>query len=97
MHRQDIDRCLRRVGQYLQLQDLTGEIIIMGGAFMTLVLKQREATKDVDAYFATHAEAIREAAARVAEEYGLPYDWLNDAVKGFMYSASTAPHRGPFR
>ena len=86
MHRQDMERWLRRVGELLQVQGLTGEIVIVGGAFMTLVLQQREATKDVDAYFATHAEAIREAAARVSEEYGLPPDWLNDAVKGFMYA-----------
>lgn len=86
MYREEIERCLRRVGEHLHVQGLTGEIVIVGGAFMTLVLRQREATNDVDAYFATHAEAIREAAGRVAEEYGLPPAWLNDAVKGFMYA-----------
>jgi hypothetical protein len=35
---------------------------------MTLVLQQREATKDVDAYFASNAAAIREAATRVARD-----------------------------
>jgi predicted nucleotidyltransferase len=86
MDRAEIERLLRRVGGYLQEQDLTGEILLVGGAYMTLVLRQRETTKDVDAYFAAHAEAIRTAAARVAHESGLPADWLNDAVKGFLYT-----------
>ncbi len=83
--RDDIERHLRQVGNHLESEGLTGEILILGGAYMTLVLRQRDATKDVDAYFATHAEAIRAAAVRVAHEHGLPTDWLNDAVKGFLY------------
>lgn len=85
MQREEIERYLRQVGRYLNEQGLTGEILILGGAYMTLVLQQREATKDVDAYFVANAAAIREAAARVAGEHGLPADWLNDAVKGFLY------------
>ncbi len=86
MNRDEIEENLCRVGSHLHEQGLTGEILLVGGAYMTLVLRQREATKDVDAYFAAHAEAIREAAARVALENGLPADWLNDAVKGFIYA-----------
>lgn len=85
MQRAEIERYLREVGHYLDEQNLTGEILILGGAYMTLVLQQREATRDVDAYFASNAAAIREAAARVARDHGLPADWLNDAVKGFIY------------
>lgn len=90
MHRDEIERHLRQVGRYLDEQGLTGEILIVGGAYMTLVLRQREATRDVDAYFAANAAAIREAAARVAQEQGLPTDWLNDAVKGFLYTQPPA-------
>ncbi|MDP2935118.1 MAG: hypothetical protein Q8O86_01350 [Dehalococcoidia bacterium] len=82
----EIKDYLRQVGHYLHEQSLTGEILLVGGAFMMLVLQQRKTTKDVDAYFAAHPEAIREAAARVARERGLPADWLNDAVKGFLYT-----------
>ena len=85
MHHDEIERYLREVGLRLRGKDLFGEILILGGAYMTLVLRSRGATRDVDAYFARHAEAIRQAAAHVAQEHGLPEDWLNDAVKGFLY------------
>lgn len=52
---------------------------------MTLIVGKREATGDVGAYFAVLPDAIRAAAARVARQNGLPTDWLNDAVKGFMF------------
>jgi hypothetical protein len=86
MQRDEIQQYLREVGRYLQAEGLTGEILIVGGAYMTLVLRKRDATKDVDAYFGRHGEAIRRAAARVARDNGLPEDWLNDAVKGFLYA-----------
>lgn len=86
LNRDQIERYLRLVGRYLHELSLNGEILILGGAYMTLMLRQREATMDVAAYFASQAEAIRQAAARVAREEGLPTDWLNDAVKGFLHA-----------
>ncbi len=83
MHRVEIEECLREVGAELRAKGLVGEIVIVGGAWMTLVLESREATRDVDAYLAPeHAAAIREATRIVARRHELPDDWLNDAVKG---------------
>jgi hypothetical protein len=87
--RADIVRYLGLVGEQLAGEGITGEILIVGGAYVTLVLEKREATKDVDAYFAAHADAIRRAADRVAGDHGLPRDWLNDAVKGFIHTQPT--------
>jgi Nucleotidyltransferase of unknown function (DUF6036) len=85
MDRADIESNLEALGQKLHAQGLTGEILMVGGAYMLLVIENRPATKDIDAYFATHPQAIREAVAEVARERGLPDGWLNDAVKGFMH------------
>jgi hypothetical protein len=85
MNSEEIEASLQAVGAKLSARGLAGAILLTGGAYMTLVIKNRSATKAVDAYLAEEQEAIREAAAEVAEERGLPVDWLNDAVKGFMY------------
>jgi hypothetical protein len=53
---------------------------------MSLLYSSRGATKDLDVYVVRPAEAatVRAAARTVAEELGLPEDWLNDAAKGFL-------------
>ena len=78
-------RNLELLGRELERRGVTGEIVIAGGAFMLLVIRNRDTTKDIDAYFATEPQVIREAAAVVAAREGLTPDWLNDSVKGFFY------------
>lgn len=83
--RQQIEIYLREVGADLDGQSLRGEILIVGGAFMALVLRARKTTRDVDAVIAGDPKPLRDAASRVAKRHALPSDWLNDAVKGFIY------------
>jgi hypothetical protein len=83
--RPEIETYLREVGAELKVRGLVGEILIVGGAFMALVLRARTTTKDVDAIVASDPKPMREAVARVAKRHSLPADWLNDAVKGFVY------------
>jgi len=82
----DMGRYFELLGQELMTRGVTGEIVVAGGAAMLLVIRNRDTTRDVDAYFATNPQEIRAAAAVVAREEGLPPHWLNDGVKGFFYS-----------
>ncbi|MDQ2829026.1 MAG: hypothetical protein M3Y74_08245 [Chloroflexota bacterium] len=82
----DIRRNFELLGQELVGRGVTGEIVVAGGAAMLLVIRNRDTTRDVDAYFATNPQEIRAAAAVVARKEGLPPHWLNDGVKGFFYS-----------
>ena len=82
----DIQRYLKMLADELYARNVTGEIVLAGGAVMLLVIRNRETTKDVDAYFATNAQEIREAAHLIAQRENLPPDWLNDGMKGFFYT-----------
>jgi hypothetical protein len=81
--RETILRALQRLSDELADRGVTGEICLFGGTAMVLGFTARVSTKDVDAIFQP-TQVIRELAGRIAVELGLPTDWLNDGVKGFV-------------
>jgi hypothetical protein len=81
--RADIYRLFELLDAELARADVVGEVYLVGGAVMCLALNARAATRDVDAFFRP-ARVIRQAAARIAAQVGVPDHWLNDAVKGFL-------------
>jgi hypothetical protein len=85
---------LEALGEELTREGVRGQIFIVGGAAMALAYSTRRVTRDIDAVFEPKS-AIYGAAAKVAEEHGLPEDWLNDAVKGFMPGADEHPRPVP--
>jgi hypothetical protein len=83
LSRQAILRALGSLSEALGQRSVTGEICICGGTVMVLAFAARLSTKDVDGIFQP-VQLIRDLAHRIAEDQGLPDDWLNDGVKGFV-------------
>jgi len=81
--REQILRALSALSDELEKQGIMGEICLFGGTAMVLAFTARLTTKDVDAIFQP-AATIRELARRIATQLGLPANWLNDGVKGFV-------------
>ncbi len=81
--RAEILEALQTLGDELSRRGVRGQIFIVGGAAMALAYSTRRVTKDIDAVFEPKS-SIYDAAAKVAEELGLPEDWLNAVAKAFM-------------
>ena len=62
------------------------ELVVAGGAAIVLLYGSREATRDVDAISLGSGDSgiLRESAQVIAQERGLPEDWLNDGFKGYL-------------
>ncbi len=83
MNKEEIVGALETLNALLRERGIKGEICLYGGAAMCLAFDARQSTKDVDAIFHPSTE-VRAAAAETARRLGLPVDWLNDGVKGFL-------------
>ena len=81
--KRDIERLFERLNEEIARRAITGEVYLVGGAVMCLVFDARASTRDIDAFFRP-AKEVRAAARAVAAAAGLPGDWLNDAVKGYL-------------
>ncbi|HVM15439.1 MAG TPA: nucleotidyltransferase [Egibacteraceae bacterium] len=92
MDRDALLAALTDVGRKLRERGVHGDLYLVGGAAMALAYDARRMTRDVDAVFEPKL-LVYEAAAEVADERGLPPDWLNDGVKGFLPGPD--PYDGP--
>lgn len=79
----EIKRYLNEINERMAQDGVCGEVIICGGAVMSMVFGARDATKDIDALFEP-ASDIRRYAAEIADRDDLDERWFNDAAKGFI-------------
>ena len=82
LSRETILQAFQQMSDELARRGTAGELCIFGGTVMALAFAARISTKDVDAIFQP-AQIIRE----IPQDWrgsGLPANWLNDAVKGFV-------------
>ncbi len=93
MNKQEIEKYLGMVGLELQKQEMTFEILLLGGAVMLIEVGNRGDTDDVDTYHLPDYLAITKAAAIVAEGEGLDDSWFNSAAAGFNYFFLRQPDR----
>lgn len=78
-------KLLHELNRHLKEKNIIGEVGICGGAVMCLVFDARESTKDVDAIFIPAGE-IRNLVKKIAKDFGLNDDWLNDAAKSYFHT-----------
>ena len=83
MKKKDILNAFEKLNEELSRQGICGEVGVVGGAAMVLAFNARNATKDVDAIFEPSSK-IRKVIKAIADDLGLPDDWMNDAVKAFL-------------
>lgn len=76
-------KLFRKMNDELSRQNIMGEVLVVGGAAMCLAFKARPSTRDVDAIFEPSSK-VRKIAEKIAKSEGVPLDWLNDGVKGFL-------------
>ena len=88
LNRESIVYYLKLLNEELEKKDVSGEIIMVGGAVMCLCFGARVSTRDIDAIFEPKM-IIYECAKNIAIKCGLPENWLNDSVKGFLSDVAT--------
>jgi hypothetical protein len=88
--RDDIINAWTRLGELAHADGKSIDLIVIGGAVMAVYFQSRASTADVDGIFAPAPET-RRWAQTVADELGLPSDWLNDGAKGYLTVESAGP------
>ena len=74
---------LRRLGELADEKSVQLNLCIYGGSALMLAYDRKRVTRDVDAIF-YHPSKIQPLIRKVAKEFELPEDWINDEVKQFL-------------
>ncbi|MCL2074184.1 MAG: DUF6036 family nucleotidyltransferase [Marinilabiliaceae bacterium] len=88
LNKETIIYFLELLNEELIKKNVSGEISMVGGAVMCLCFGARVSTRDIDAIFEPKM-IIYDCVKNIAMKCGLPEDWLNDGVKGFLSRDAT--------
>jgi hypothetical protein len=81
LDRAEIQSLIAELGERCAAKGINAEMFLVGGAAMALVYSRLRTTRDLDAIFEPKALVYQEV-RRLADDRGLPPDWLDDGVKG---------------
>lgn len=102
MESQEIERYFQDLGNELQVRGFKKpvRIMVVGGVFMLLMVKNRKATEDVDVVLLDFPDTInatpetaafKSAINAVASRYKLKRKWMNDDVAYFIMDMAPNP------
>jgi hypothetical protein len=84
LDRGEILGLFRLLSERAHLAGIRIDLFLVGGAAMAVAYNTDRVTKDIDAIFEPKSDAYR-LIHLVADEMGLPSDWVNDAIKLFLF------------
>ncbi len=76
----EIEKYLRILNDMLSYYNIKIDIVIAGGAAMVLEHAAKRRTRDIDAIY-SERDIVSACVSDIADEFGLPIDWLNDRVR----------------
>lgn len=108
MEDQDIELYFQDLGDELEAQGFAEpvRIMVVGGVFMLLTLKNRKSTEDIDVVLmdmedttnpSPQSKAFQGAVRAVARRHGLKRKWMNDDVAYFIRDMAPEPEASLWR
>ena len=77
MGREDMLKYLEELNSRLAGINRSCEVVIFGGAAMSIVFEARDATRDIDAKFRSSVE-LRRLIKDISDDFELDREWLNN-------------------
>ena len=90
----DMMQLLEHLSERLRRKNTFAKLHVVGSACIALAYQRERTTEDIDVRVEAGDYALKEAIREIAQERGLPREWLNDQVRTFRPERrrSPAPH-----
>lgn len=90
MDRERIAELLNELGRRLTARGIRADVFVVGGSAMALAYNARRSTSDVDAILHPSGPVLDDA-RRMADDLGLPPNWLSEGVLTTMHGIRDDP------